>query len=207
MAICSIALLILGETCHLKGRDMVTVWRTVLLLSGYNCDSTHQHYDVTQFEYVLWRHTMHEWVMNIYYKTWIAQGRFTNMILTPSKQWGVCDKYDITIRVESTWLLLMQPPWWCYPFDAYQGCPNIMCVICNHLSKHVYCHIYMKMLCVVNNNFSSGLTHLGISLSLAQCDMAFIEPMHRNKPNITYLLTLAHMFQHFWVLGKIYFGC
>ena len=90
--ICSIALLILGETCHLKGRDMVTVWRTVLLLSGYNCDSTHQHYDVTQFENVLWRHTMHEWVMNIHHKPWIAQGRFTNMILTPSKQWGVCDK-------------------------------------------------------------------------------------------------------------------
>ena len=93
MAICSIELLILGETCHLKGRDMVTVWRTVLLLSGYYCDSTHQHFDVTQFEYVLWRHTMHEWVMNIHYKTWIAQGRFTNMILTPSKQWGVCHKY------------------------------------------------------------------------------------------------------------------
>ena len=93
LAICSIALLILGETCHLKGRDMVMVWRTVLLLSGYNCDSTHQHYDVTQFESVLWRHTMHELVMNIHYKTWIAQGRFTNMILTPSKQWGVCDNF------------------------------------------------------------------------------------------------------------------
>ena len=50
------------------------------------------HYDVTQFEYVLWRHTMHEWVMNIHYQTWIAQGRFTNIVLTPSKQWGVCDK-------------------------------------------------------------------------------------------------------------------
>ena len=23
----------------------------------------------------------------------------------------------------------------------------------------------------------------------SRCDMAFIEPMHRNKPNITYLLT------------------
>ena len=32
------------------------------------------HYDVTQFEYVLWRHTMHEWVMNIHNQTWIAQG-------------------------------------------------------------------------------------------------------------------------------------
>ena len=100
MAICSIALLILGETCHLKGRDRVTVWRTVLLLSRYYCDSTHQHYDVTQFEYVLWRHTMHGWVMNIHYKTWIAQGRFTNMILTPSKQWGVCDKkFKVTMWV------------------------------------------------------------------------------------------------------------
>ena len=49
------------------------------------------HYDVTQFEYVSWRHRMHEWVMNIHYQTWIAQGRFTNMILIPSKQWGVCD--------------------------------------------------------------------------------------------------------------------
>ena len=29
-----------------------------------------------------------------------------------------------------------------------------------------------------------------------RCDMAFIEPMHRNKPNITYLLTsdaLTHL--------------
>ena len=24
---------------------------------------------------------------------------------------------------------------------------------------------------------------------MSRCDMAFIEPMHRNKPNITYLLT------------------
>ena len=84
---------------------MVTVWRTVLLLSGYYCDSTHQHYDVTQFEYVLWRHTMHEWVMNIHYKTWIAQGRFTNMILIPSKQWGVCDN------------VITHIPWMFLPLD------------------------------------------------------------------------------------------
>ena len=51
-AICFIALLSLGETCHLKGRDMVTVWRTLLLLSCYDCDSTCQHYDVTRFSYV-----------------------------------------------------------------------------------------------------------------------------------------------------------
>ena len=70
---------------------MVTGWRTVLSLSCYDCDSTHQHYDVTWFEYALWRRTMHEWVMNIHYQTWIAQRRFINMIGTPSKQWGVCD--------------------------------------------------------------------------------------------------------------------
>ena len=80
----------LDETCHLKGRYMATVWRTVLLLSCYDCHSTHQHYEVTWFENVLWRRTMHEWVMNIHHQTWIAQGRFIN-IRTPSKQWGVCD--------------------------------------------------------------------------------------------------------------------
>ena len=36
------------------------------------------------FEYVLWRRTMHEWVMNIHYQAWIAQGRFINIIRTPS---------------------------------------------------------------------------------------------------------------------------
>ena len=46
---------------------------------------------VISHTYVLWRRTMHEWVMNIHYQTWIAQGRFINMIRTPSKQWGVCD--------------------------------------------------------------------------------------------------------------------
>ena len=73
-AICSIALLSLDETCHLKGSDMVTVRRTLLLLSCYDCDSTRQHYDVTRFKYVLWRRTMHERVMNIHYQTWIAKG-------------------------------------------------------------------------------------------------------------------------------------
>ena len=110
-AICSIALLSLGETCHLKERDKVTVWRTLLLLSCYDCDSTRQHYDVTRFQYVLWRRTMHEWVMNIHYQTWIAQGWFINMIRTPSKQWGVCDKYPyfrfvlliLALPQETTW--------------------------------------------------------------------------------------------------------
>ena len=90
--VCFIALMNLGETCHLKRHSLVTVLPTMLLLCCYHCDCMLQHYDVTQFEYVLWHHTMHEWVMNIHYKTWIAQGRFTNIILTPSKQWGMCDK-------------------------------------------------------------------------------------------------------------------
>ena len=67
-AICSIALLNLGETCHLKGRSMVTVWCTVLLLCCYDWESTQQHYDITLLEYVLWHHTMHKWVMNIHYQ-------------------------------------------------------------------------------------------------------------------------------------------
>ena len=96
-ATCFIALLSLGETCHFKGHDMVTVWRRLLLLSCYNCDSTRQHYDVTRFKYVLWRRTMHEWVMNIHYQTSIAQGRFINIIRTPSKQRGVCDNISNTI--------------------------------------------------------------------------------------------------------------
>ena len=96
-AICSIVLLSLGETCRLKVRDMVTVWRTLLLLSCYDWDSTHQHYDVTRFKCVLWRRTMHEWVMNNHYQMWIAQGRCINMIRTPSKQWGVFDNVYILI--------------------------------------------------------------------------------------------------------------
>ena len=67
--------------------------RWALSLSCYDCDSTSQHYDVTRFKYVFWRRTMHEWVLNIHYQTWIAQGQFINMIRTPSKQWGVCNKF------------------------------------------------------------------------------------------------------------------
>ena len=57
----------------------------------YYADTTVQHYDVMQFQCVLWCNTMHEWVMNIHYQTWIDQGRFINISRTPSKQWGVCD--------------------------------------------------------------------------------------------------------------------
>ena len=98
-AICFVALVNLGETCYLKRRNLVTAWRMMLLLCCYHCDCMQQHYDVTQFEYVVWRHTMHEWVMNIHYKTWIAQGRFTNLILTPSKQWGVCDNSVLAMEL------------------------------------------------------------------------------------------------------------
>ena len=51
--ICFIAVVNLGETCHLKIRVLVTVWWTMLLLCCYHCDCMQQHYDVTQFEYVL----------------------------------------------------------------------------------------------------------------------------------------------------------
>ena len=57
--ICLIALMNLGETCHLKRRDFVTVWRTMLLLCCYHCDCMQQQYDFTRFKCVLWRHTMH----------------------------------------------------------------------------------------------------------------------------------------------------
>ena len=90
-AICFIALINFGAACHLKRRDLVTVWWTRLLLCCYHCECMQQHYDVTQFECVLRHHTMHECVMNIHHQTGIAQGRFTNIILTPSKQWGLCD--------------------------------------------------------------------------------------------------------------------
>ena len=77
-----------------NARDCVTgltVCRAVLLLCCHDCDSTQQHYDVTRRAYVLWRHTMHEWVMHIQYQAWIAKGRFANIIRMPSKQWGMCD--------------------------------------------------------------------------------------------------------------------
>ena len=37
-------------------------------------------------------------------KTWIAQGRFMNMIHTPSKQWGMCDKH---LRHTMTFVIIM----------------------------------------------------------------------------------------------------
>ena len=95
IAISFIELVNLGETCHLKGHDFVIVWLTMLLLYCYHCDCMQQHYDVMQFEYLFWHHTTHEWVMNIDYQTWISQGRFTSIIHTPSKQWGVCDNVSI----------------------------------------------------------------------------------------------------------------
>ena len=57
-------------------------------------DCTQQHY-VAQFEYVLWRHTMHECVMNIHYKTWSVQGRFTNIISSPRNN-GACVIYHFS---------------------------------------------------------------------------------------------------------------
>ena len=87
-AICSIALLSLGETCHLKGCDMVTVWWMVLieaativiaLVSIMTSRGFNTYCDVAQCMHGLWISiTKHESI---------------NMIYTPSKQWGVCDNH------------------------------------------------------------------------------------------------------------------
>ena len=86
-AICFITLMHFGEARHLKRPDMVTVWWTMLLLCCYKCWL----HATALWRHAFWRHTMHEWVMNSHYQTWIAQGRLTNIILTPWNQWGVYD--------------------------------------------------------------------------------------------------------------------
>ena len=57
-----------------------TWWRCCVRYSCY-ANAIVQHYDVTRFEHVMWRTTMHEWVMDIHYQTWI-----TSKSRTPSKQ-------------------------------------------------------------------------------------------------------------------------
>ena len=45
----------------------------------------------------------------------------------------------------------------------------------------------------ISNSLDIDLIHSNIhgqSCKEWRCDMAFIEPMHRNKPNITYLLVI-----------------
>ena len=42
-AFCSIVLLNFGETCHLKGRVMVTLWRTLLFIRWYDCSELWRH--------------------------------------------------------------------------------------------------------------------------------------------------------------------
>ena len=118
---------------------MFAAWRTVLLLGCYDCDSTHQHYDVTRFEYALWRRTMHEWVMNIHYQTWIAQGRFISIIRTHPKQWGVCDKYlgytrwlldVITVTMICNVFAMSRP-------GAYRSMPDdVQCI-----PRNIYCFV------------------------------------------------------------------
>ena len=46
----------LGVTCHLKRPNMVTMRLTARLLRCYDCTCTQKNYDVTLFEYLLWRH-------------------------------------------------------------------------------------------------------------------------------------------------------
>ena len=78
-AIRSITLLNLGETCHLKGHDMVTLWHTLLLLLRImtsRCLNTCC--DVTQ-------------CMNglRIFMTKLESPNGSN----PSKQWGMCDDW------------------------------------------------------------------------------------------------------------------
>ena len=76
---------------HAIYRD-ATWWRCGVRYCCY-ADTIVQHYDVKRFEYVLWLNTIHRWVMNLHYQTWI--GRFINISRSPSKQMGVCDKWHI----------------------------------------------------------------------------------------------------------------
>ena len=52
-------------------------------------------------------------------------------------------------------------------------------------------HIYTTLILL---SFSRGSFHRNHhnQLRIRRCNMAFIEPMHSNKPNITYLLNLEH---------------
>ena len=103
----SSSFIVFSDPCTLVCTRFNKGFELELLLYYYHCDCMQRHYDVTQFEYVLWRHTMHEWVMNNHYKIWIAQGRFTNIILTPSKQWAVCDKLFGTCLAWTRFVLLV----------------------------------------------------------------------------------------------------
>ena len=53
-----------------KSNNLVTVWRAVMLLCGYDYNSAYRHYGMAQFEELLWCHAMHEWVMHIHYQNW-----------------------------------------------------------------------------------------------------------------------------------------
>ena len=93
-AICSIALLNLGETCHLRDAAWwrcgtrcccyaATIVKARSNIMTSRCLNTYC--DVTQCMNGLWIFIT---------KTWIAQGRFINIIRTPSKQWGMCDNSE-----------------------------------------------------------------------------------------------------------------
>ena len=49
---------------------MTVVWHSFRLCNLPNC-----HFDVTRFEYLLWHHIMHEWIMNLHDEISIAPAR------------------------------------------------------------------------------------------------------------------------------------
>ena len=67
----------------------------------------------------MWRHTMHEWVINIHYQILITQGRFINIIRTPSKQWGVCDDWYALLKSGVITMEMLQScnkPWFSHRY-------------------------------------------------------------------------------------------
>ena len=73
--------------------------QTMPLLCCYQCDCMQQHYEVTQFVYVLWRDTMQEWVMNIDNQTWIAHNPH------PPRNNGACVVTIVTSRAREAALV------------------------------------------------------------------------------------------------------
>ena len=104
----------------------------------------------------------HEWVMNIHYKTWTAQGRFTNMILTPSNQWGVCDNVLNHSMRNKCYMSEMTYPKW---LNAWQNC------VCPRWLKPCMSKS-MRKLCVPNHAWQSFGRHKwpGSRQSMTQCE-------------------------------------
>ena len=72
--------------------------RAFSLLSPTYCVKTKLRWRLTKQNY------LHEGVIHIHHQTWIAQGRFMNIIRTLSKQWGMCDKCINVLWVNNVYI-------------------------------------------------------------------------------------------------------